>query len=166
MLLYGCQLWDFESDSVNTFFVAWRKCIRQLFKIPWRTHNVLLNLICDDIPIEAQLHKRFIKFLVNIINSSNECVNICGNLALNGSCSQVSKSINYVCHQYGICKYKSVSNLMSIINADVASNIDENVYMTASIIQDFIAFKEYSSVYSAGMYTEDLNNIISYLCTS
>ena len=167
MPLYGCQLWNYESDSVNKFYVAWRKCIRRLFNIPIRTHNALLNFICGDIPIDAQLHKRFVKFMYNIMNSKNKCVNICGKLAIYGSQSQTSCSINYVCDKYGLCKYffhlKSLSKLMLVINEYVTKNVDKSSSATASIIRDFLEYRE-DLLFESDIY-EDVTDIINYICT-
>ena len=104
MPLYGCQLWDFSHKSVNLFFTAWRKCIRRIWNLPLRAHNVLLNLICDDFKIETQLHKRIVKLIHSIVTSKNECVNICGKMSLNGSRSNLVNSINYICYRYGLNK--------------------------------------------------------------
>ena len=141
--------------------------IRRLFNIPIRTHNALLNFICGDIPIDAQLHKRFIKFMYNIMNSKNKCVNICGKLAIYGSQSQTSCSINYVCDKYGLCKYffhlKSLSKLMLVINEYVTKNVDKSSFATASIIRDFLEYREDLS-FESDIY-EDVTDIINYICT-
>ena len=63
MSMYGCVLWDLQSKSVNMFHTAWRKCIRRLYGLPSRTHNDLLPTICQDIPVEGQIHVRFLKFI-------------------------------------------------------------------------------------------------------
>jgi hypothetical protein len=145
MPLYGSQLWNYTSNSVKSFYVAWRKCIRRLtmYKIPQRTHNILLNFICDDVPVDTQLHTRFIKFAYNVINSKNSCVNTCGRLALFGSESDVCDSINYAFNKYGISKFdllsKRLSYIMSAVNKHVSSHTDQAAFNNASIIRDFLA---------------------------
>ena len=32
--LYGSQLWNYNKHDVNHFYVAWRKTVRRLWKIP------------------------------------------------------------------------------------------------------------------------------------
>ena len=59
MSLYGSVLWDFSSKHVEMFYTTWRKCIRRLLGLPYRAHNNLLHLICNDIPVDGQLHLRF-----------------------------------------------------------------------------------------------------------
>ena len=106
MSLYGCQQWgvkstvlvrlgEWLSDSIN---------IRCLWRLPYRTHNVLLPLICRDLPVEIQLHKRFVKFFHKILHSENSIVYTCGLVALGGSCSAVCNSLNFVASKYNIDK--------------------------------------------------------------
>ena len=70
--------------------------------------------IFDDIPIEAQLHTRFVKFLNNILHSENHLVQLCGKLIVRGSQSAVSKGFHDLLYHYSlsdsqICDYKNVA---------------------------------------------------------
>ena len=62
MSLYGCQLRDVSHKFTINFFVSWRKTIRRMFKLPYRTHSCLLHLIINDLPVDGQIHLRIIKF--------------------------------------------------------------------------------------------------------
>ena len=62
MSLYGCKLWDVSHRYTNNFFVSWRKAIRRMFKLPYRTHSCLLHLIINDLPVDGQIQLRIIKF--------------------------------------------------------------------------------------------------------
>ena len=104
--LYGCQLWDFSKKEFENFLTAWRKAIRYVWRTPYRTHNNLLPLICGDLPVEGQLHKRFVKFVHKIINSKNTLVNTCGLLALEGSQSSACNSLNVISRKYSFDKFK------------------------------------------------------------
>ena len=98
MSLYGSQLWNYENLSVvEPLYIAWRKCIRRIYSIPYNTHCKLVHLICEDDSIQVKLHKRFVRFLVNARRSSNKLVSIVANCALNGSSSKACKSLNYIC---------------------------------------------------------------------
>ncbi len=92
MSVYGCQLWDFSSKVANDFYIAWRKCIRRLVSLPYTTHNRLLHIICNDIPVDLQLHKRFVTFFIKALNSNNTSVKLCAKLAFNGSRSNACRS--------------------------------------------------------------------------
>ena len=64
---YNCMLIiiihsDIIQLDMEDGVVSWRKSIRCLFNIHRTTHCVLLNEMCDDIPIHDQLHSRLINF--------------------------------------------------------------------------------------------------------
>ena len=79
MSLYGSQLWDFSLKGIEKVFIAWRKAIRFVWRLPWRTHCNLLPLISNDDSIELQVYtiRCFIKFIYNVDNSDNKVVRIC-----------------------------------------------------------------------------------------
>ena len=81
MSMYVCVLWDLQSYYVNICHTAWRKCIRRLYGLPSRTHNDLLGTICHDIPVEGQIHVRFLKFIRDNLLSRNPCVQLCARLS-------------------------------------------------------------------------------------
>ena len=100
VIAYGTQLWDFESSNVRQYFTTWRKCVRKLWKLPYRTHSFLLPGICQDISIEHQLLSRSVKFVHSSVSVPNNVLNICGKLAMNGSGSSVCNTIAQIVHQF------------------------------------------------------------------
>ena len=70
MSLYGSELWNYNSRYIEEFFVAWRKTMRKLFRLPYRTHNYIVCGITDDISIK--LHRRVTKFMYSMIHSDND----------------------------------------------------------------------------------------------
>ena len=51
MDLYGSQLWNYGTGYPETFYVAWRKVTRLIWKLPFRTHCNLLHTINNCYPI-------------------------------------------------------------------------------------------------------------------
>jgi len=100
MAMYGSQLWDFSAPQCERFYVAWRKAVRRLCNISPRTHCYLLPLIVGDDPVDVQLHRRFVNFFSQLLNSTNSCVQILSQLALKSG-SDVSKSIRFISRKYG-----------------------------------------------------------------
>ena len=67
MNVYGSQLWCFnDHKSINRFYVAWRKTIRRTWHIDKRTHNSLLNIINNCLPIDLLLEKNDVLSLFGI----------------------------------------------------------------------------------------------------
>ena len=55
MDLYGCSLWNFGPNYVETCYTAWWKAIRVIWKLPFRTRCNLLHCINDTLPIDVML---------------------------------------------------------------------------------------------------------------
>ena len=92
MSVYGSQLWDFESKACERFYIAWRKFIRRLLNLPYKTHCSLFYLICHDLSVNVQLYFRCINFVKTCMHSKMACVRMCCNLAIEGSNSALCNS--------------------------------------------------------------------------
>ena len=42
MNVYNSQIWAFNKNCLNKFYVAWRKAIRRIWNLPYRTHKQLI----------------------------------------------------------------------------------------------------------------------------
>ena len=158
MALYGCQLWNFESVFVNKFYVAWRKYCRRLLGVPYRTHSDLVHLLCGDEDVDVQLHCRQLKFIKNCIKSENSIVSLCSQLAINGSKSDVSCSINHICNVYNLNKH----NLQ--MSSKCSKLYQEEKVQQAGVIRDLMCMRE-----DILLATEDKSNVselVEFLCTS
>ena len=134
MSLYGVVLWDLSGKRVEQFFVAWWKCIRRFFRLPMRTHSRLLPLLCEDLPVNVQLHARFLNFFFTLRNSSNSLVRFISSISINDSQSEFSKSITYICRKYNLSKYNLNDRLTNInVIKNVKYDIQDEI-ISGSII--------------------------------
>jgi hypothetical protein len=130
MPLYLCPLWDYTSEEIDTFYVAWRKSIRLILNSPRTTHCILLNEICSDMPVQDQLYVRFINFYKSLINSGNTITKTCAKLALQGSNSIVSNSITIISSHLS----KSRFEITHVNKSHFHSNV--TISDEASVIRD------------------------------
>ena len=168
MSLYGCVLWDFSFPSVQEYFTSWRKSVRRVWKVPARTHNNLLPLICNDDPVDVQLHKRVLSFFGAASKSSNKCINIACKLAINGSCSSLANSLTVICNKYMLNKGSALLNA-SLINSYYGDKVTPDVQRNAGTIKDFIQkrdIKIYNPVCHEALSTEEAQDIKNLLCTA
>jgi len=154
---FGNQLWDYADVSlIETVSVAWRKCVRRIFDLPYNAHCNLLHLLCDDSTIKVKLHKRFLRFFFGLSKSNNAIVSRLSKTVLDGSRSTTCASINFICSLYNIDKYNlTLRNLVKV--QDINSEGDRR---TAQIISDFIDYKVWNPD------NDHLYVIIENLCTS
>ena len=71
IVIYNYIIIVYSQDRVNDMFVAWRKIVRRLWKLPNMTHCNLLSTIYSSLPIEIALEKRGAKFIHSSLNSNN-----------------------------------------------------------------------------------------------
>lgn len=158
MSVYGSQLWDYSGKHCNKFYIAWRKCIRRLLGIPHNTHCRYLHLICDDIPVDLQLHARFINFMKACSKSSSDIVRICSTLALNSSRSVASKSWFHICNTWNVEKDISLVNVNNV--KLYCKSLDETAdKMCTGLICDLLILRECDN-------DRNLTELIEELCTS
>ena len=69
--MYGCELWNLNSSDVQTFYIAWRKVKRRIWKLPSTTYNSIIHNITSNIHII--LEKRFTKFMHSALNGNIVC---------------------------------------------------------------------------------------------
>ena len=68
MNIYGSQLWSYNDfRAVERFYTAWRKTIRRIWRIDKRTHNLLINVINNCLPINLLLEKKLNLFGIYLI---------------------------------------------------------------------------------------------------
>ena len=164
MPLYGCQLWDLSSKTIDKFYIAWRKSIRRLLRIPNVTHNVLLNIICEDIPIEFQLFKRFLKFYKCIFDNDNVNSRTCGLLVLNGSRSAVSNTLTYICHKLNINKFDLFHfDVSKGLYKKIINNQVDVLERKCVLIKDLLFIRDNLSNFNFELYEVDY--MIKHLCT-
>jgi len=166
MSLYGSQLWDFQSKTMETFYVAWRKSVRRILGVPPTTHCKYLHYIADDRDIKTQLYIRFTKFIQSAYQSSNLISNLCVKMALLGSRSNISNNISIVCKMFGmtrnnicICKpaYRNINNMM----------VDGDTQIITNVIKELLYLKHCLrvSIHPFVLNVSEIDHIITQLCT-
>ena len=103
---YGCQLWNFESREVHNFYVAWRKVVRKLWRLPYITHCNLLHTINNLLPIQISLEKRGVKSIWSCLNSDNCVVKTISQLATKLSRSVFGHNYRYFSYKYSIMSHQ------------------------------------------------------------
>ena len=154
------NIFMYLSKHMCKFHSAWRNSIRKLFGIPNCTHGVLLNHLCDDIPVNIQVYKIFLNFFKSILSSTNVNYNMFALVVLNGSMSSTGNSLTYISNTSNIDKFK-------ISNINVSEQLNQCIqpYETncrkANFILDLISIKGNPS---HNFEMSHINELINYLC--
>ena len=167
MPMYGSQLCDLSSPAIEIFYVAWRKAVRHILNIPYRTHSSLLHLICNDIQISDQMLCRSLKFVKSLVNSQNCITKLCASLAMEGSMSAISNNLSYISTLIGFPRYMlPVYDILqfSHISFHNASNDD---IIKASVIRDMLYMRHNVNIISDNVIfnRDQIDIILHNMCT-
>ena len=98
--IYGSPLWKhFDRKLLEPFYIAWRKCIRRVWKIPFTSHNVLLLYIHNTIAFNVILEKRCIKFLWTLFNSGYDIYRTIIKNSLHNRNTTLGENVRYFIHK-------------------------------------------------------------------
>ena len=61
--LYGCIIWDITNVHVEQVCSAWRAGVHHVWGLPLNTHNVLIPLISNRLPLYDEIRKCMLTFI-------------------------------------------------------------------------------------------------------
>ena len=71
---YGSGLWDLTHPYVADVCIAWRKGLKRVWELPFRTHSAIVAPLCGMSPVRLELARRCAAFIVKCLYSSNDVV--------------------------------------------------------------------------------------------
>ena len=69
--LYGVTLCSIRSAALK---YTWQKAVRRIYKLPTRTHNILVPFILERSDCDIDIHRHVFKFYLSLLNSPNNIV--------------------------------------------------------------------------------------------
>ena len=120
------------------------------------THCALLDIICDDLPVDVQLHIRFIKFFQTCLKSDNVCIRMCSKLVMIGSSSSVCDSLTFIADKYNF-QQDDVSSLN--VQGLNACDVADHVLQRGGLIRDLL-------LYNSDNDDENVKALIDELCVN
>ena len=167
MNVYGSSLWRYNNhNNIERFCIAWRKAIRRLWKIPYRTHNALVYLINECNSISIILEKRCVKFLWNLLNSDNVLFRRICRYSIHNSNTTMRENIRYFTYKYNILYddwFNNLNNIYIKINAHIHSMSNNDDVCTAGAIRELCEARD--SGLPQFVNSNQLSSMIDLLCT-
>ena len=165
---YGSQLWPLWNSNFENICTKWRKAIRKIWELPYRTHCAMLPIIADAFPIEISLECKFVKFVKTTIGSHNKTVAFMANLMKSNCNSTFGHNIRHLYLKYGL----SLEDILRMPMKDIKNNfyckwlesVNENSVYSAVITRELSLMKDGTYL---GIFNIEQNNLmIDYLCTT
>lgn len=167
--LYGSNLCMLDHSSISQLSIAWRKAVRRIWNIPYKTHSRLLPHISQCLPIDLILYKRFMKHFISGLNHKNESVRNVFASSLYHS-SRLSNNFRFVAQmcKLGIPRAQElhVNTCVGAIVDRFYSTISESDIQTAQQIRELCIIRDKACVEEWLLSKEEINLILYHLSTS
>ena len=166
MNVYGCQLWKFNGKHINTFFTAWRKAVRRIWKIPFRSHNKLVHLINGSHDISIILEKRCIKQSWKMLNSEYKLCNKIVKYSMHNANSTLGENVRYFMYKYNLTLddwNQNINNIYKKVDMYVNNHADRAVECVAIAIRELCDMRDSDDTQVFG--DSELKFMIDMLCT-
>lgn len=164
---YGCQLWRFNDPALDKLAVQWRKSCRKALMLPIRTHNVILPLICDTLPFDMLLIKRYLKFIMSCLCNENKQLQFITLNAMNVIGSTCNMNVNYLMKTYGLSVFELQNNSYEMnvkkILINYCKHIDPIQKAQSQVLQECINMRD--SMYTSILDRSECNALINCLAT-
>ena len=108
--------------------------------MPYNTHSVLLPVLCNDLNINCQLHKRVLKFFVSLAKSDNTYNKLTLQLITQGNNSRMTHTFNHLSYKYGFNKYDFININMTNLMKKISSEYYESLPVWSLIYADIIKY--------------------------
>ena len=113
--MYGCELLQHNAKYMSQLYVAWRKSIRRVFRLPSQTHNYIVSNLGGCI-IE-RLDRRLTKYIYNILHSDNNVIKTIVHSKLYMSPkSIIAENYKYISYKYKLSHTDWTESFSYVIN--------------------------------------------------
>ena len=162
---YGIQLININDSVLHRIEVSWRKALRKACFLPYRTHNVLLPLICNNVPLRVVIMKRIAKFYRTCLSSSNVSLNFVFRNSTQQMYSTTCDNMKYIAKYMG-CTVNDILQSSCIVESQIVdryySSIKEQDKSIASVISECMDARD--GVCSMPLDRDEYIELMSSLC--
>ena len=92
---YGSQMWQVNSQYINSVCTTWNKGVRRILNLPHDAHTWLLGLLLKQNHINKHFIVRTLRFLFCMLKSHNGIVEVCTLNALSNANSPMGSNLTF-----------------------------------------------------------------------
>jgi len=163
--LYGVQ--NCIMSDLEEMCVAWRKAVRRVWQVPYRTHNRYIPHLSQTFPIGVIISKRFIKHFISGFQNDNNTVQFIFQNSINAR-SRLGSNIRYVCEEYGLDVYKighlEFSDVCNRMIGEWKKGVMEDDVRVCEQIIEMCELRDTCIMNPWLLERNEIEDIIEYLC--
>ena len=166
---YGSVLWLLSTGGLEKLCTAWRKALRVVWRLPYRTHGDLLPLISNCLPIYDELCKRFLNFSRSCLSSQSQLVSfVTSHSIFYAPYSFQFQNLYSCCHRYnrfyGIF-FRDVS-VSKFIQDIVMDSMPADTHNNANFLLDLLSERQQAITATSCLEYCQISDIINHICCS
>ena len=98
---YGSGLWDMFSSDCDRLYKAWNVAVRQAFRVPYRTHRYLIEVVSGCLHPKVMLASRYSAFLHSLLNSPKYDVRILARMCATDNRTVMGRTLSQIGRECG-----------------------------------------------------------------
>ena len=127
MSLYGCELWLLSNTHIEELCVSWRKGLRRVWRLPYRTHCYLLPLLSQCLSLEDEICKRSLNCIRECLCNSSRLVTAIAYYGINYGRSNSVLGLNamFCSSKFNVNISNICSSVANVIGVQLISTLKE-----------------------------------------
>jgi len=146
--------------------IAWRKGLRRLLGLPYRTHSIMLSPLCGTLPLEYELVCRSANFMNNCMNSCNAEVNfvVRNDIFFQRMASPMGRDAQWCCDTIGLLLYNMCSINKDLVLHCAVSSLPDWVVTSVGVVHEVLQVR-WNCTCLQLLSSHELDFIIVAVCT-
>ena len=163
---YGVTLCRITSEFMKSLSTSWRKAVRRICKIPYKSHSRLLPHLLNSDPLNISVEKRIARFFNSLIRSDTENIRYLARRCMEQTVSNMGTNFHHIFNDVNYIRSGTVTNInmiMKEIHVKWYEKCNNNDIHVANLCTELMNVTD-GVYYSILTYQESVD-IINLLCT-
>lgn len=160
---YGSQMWTMNSPGFKRCCIQWNKAVRRILNLPYRTHTWLLGPLMRQRHIRFQFQIKFLRFIHQMLNSTNNVVSYVARVARFSSNTILGRNISYMRYKYDVNFNDRLHDNITRVSNTECPDLTHQGLINTSI--DMFCARNCSDVLH-GFTSEMIENILHDVCVN
>ena len=158
---YGCELCDIMSNQLNHIFVNWRKSIRYLLDLPYRTHCYILPVVMNTPNANTKICQRIICFFKKGLQHCSEYVQSFYKHCIINHNSFMARNVNVICRRINISPHDLINKSISSLKKGLKET-EQPMDWKCSMVKELLGLRNGSVNWI--LDKDDISFPLNYLC--
>ena len=160
---YGSELWLLSCSSIESLCIAWRKALRTVWRLPYRTHSFLLPLISNVLPLFDEICRRSINFLRSCFFSCSHLIRFVVYNGIFGNMSSFLRQNVYFCMRRFDCSFNNLMYDNICISPHYCSTLfNDEMILDARFLLELLLVR--NDNLCCDLTKDEISTMICHLC--